>query len=72
MAKREYKHIRVQKEGRIRDNYTCQICGATEGAQGHHLIDYQFGGAAEEDNIVTLCAECHQKVHGGLIDLMSF
>lgn len=72
MEKRGYEHIRAQKEGRVRDEYTCQVCGSTEGTQGHHIIDYQFGGAADEDNIVTLCEECHQKVHSGKIDLMLF
>lgn len=72
MGKRGAEHTKVQKEGRIRDDFTCQICGSTEETQGHHIIDYQFGGAADEDNIVTLCRVCHNEVHAGRIDLIKY
>lgn len=72
MAKRDSAHGRVQKEGKVRDLFTCQICGSHDGPEGHHIIDYQFGGAADVDNIITLCHRCHKKVHRGGIDIMRF
>lgn len=63
------EHNRVQKQGKERDQHVCQICGSTEHTEGHHIFDYAFGGAADEDNIITLCHSCHQGVHKGLIDL---
>lgn len=70
MTKRDAKHLSVQKMGKERDLYTCQICGSTYKTEGHHLFDYQYGGAAHVDNIITLCHVCHKQVHRGKIDLM--
>lgn len=72
MAKRGAEHTKAQKKGRERDLFTCQICGSTEAVEGHHMIDYQYGGAADSDNIITLCHACHQEVHKGNIDLLFF
>ena len=72
MGKRGSAHINVQRSGRERDNYTCQICGSRNHSEGHHIFDYSFGGAASLDNIVTLCRECHTKVHQGKIGLFKF
>jgi len=70
--KRGSAHIKAQKLGRIRDNHACQICGSKNHTEGHHIIDYCFGGAANSDNIITLCNDCHTNVHKGLIDIFKF
>ena len=70
--KRGKEHNRVQRLGKIRDQHTCQICGSTDHTEGHHIIDFSYGGAADTDNIITLCHECHKSVHDGLIDLFKF
>ena len=67
--KRGSDHNKVQRLGKERDEYTCQVCGSTKNVQGHHLIDYAYGGAADPDNIITLCSECHKAAHRGDIDL---
>ena len=71
---RSYAHKKAQKQGKIRDNYTCQICGLKDKTkvQGHHIFDVAFNGAATEENIITLCEDCHKKVHKGLIDIIKF
>lgn len=70
MAKRESKHRAVQKKGRERDLFTCQICGSTDKVEGHHILSYQYGGPADIDNIISLCHECHVQVHNGKIAIM--
>ena len=70
--KRENSHLKAQKNGKIRDGYRCQICGSTVKTEGHHIIDYQYGGRGASDNIVTLCHSCHQKVHKGELDICFF
>ena len=47
-----------------RDNYTCQCCGkkATR-LEVHHIIYRSNGGTDDENNLITLCEECHGKVH---------
>ena len=70
--KRPSVHKRAQLAGRKRDGYTCQICGSKEHVEGHHIIDYSFGGAASADNIVTLCHDHHKDVHDGRINIIHF
>lgn len=71
-VKRSSAHIRAQKNGKIRDNYTCQVCGSKNKVEGHHIIDHQFSGAATTDNIISLCHDYHKSVHKGLLDLFKF
>lgn len=53
-----------------RDNYTCQCCGKKNcQLQTHHIIFRSHGGTDDEDNIITLCKECHKGVHAGTIVL---
>lgn len=67
--KRGADHMKAQHAGKERDLFTCQICGSKDHVEGHHLFDYSFGGAPNEENIITLCHDCHKKVHQGLTDL---
>lgn len=61
-----------------RDNYTCQLCGehhwevnengiplpTTDGQLDvHHKIYVENGGTDAPDNLITLCRECHKRVH---------
>lgn len=54
-----------------RDNYTCQCCKTKKGTlHAHHIIYRSQGGADTLDNLITLCEECHKKLHNG--ELKSF
>ena len=47
-----------------RDDYTCQICGKTEGKlEVHHIVFKSNGGSDRMDNLVCLCKDCHEKIH---------
>lgn len=72
LAKRSKAHQKAQREGKIRDNYECQLCGSQDHIEGHHIVDVAFGGAADSDNIISLCHEHHKAVHRGDIDLYVF
>ena len=49
-----------------RDNYTCQICGKQkQHLHVHHIVFKSKGGSDRMDNLVTLCRECHEKIHNG-------
>ncbi len=71
MQKRDSSHLKAQRMARLRDNHTCQICGSQNHTAGHHAVDYQFGGKASIDNIVTLCGDCHKNVHNVTRDVFS-
>lgn len=53
-----------------RDNYTCQICGKKHiRLEVHHIIFRSQGGTDDENNLITLCEDCHSEIHSGKIVL---
>ena len=46
-----------------RDGWRCQICGRGQHLEVHHLKLRSQSGADEEQNLITLCAQCHEAVH---------
>ena len=71
----EYQHgdaegfYNVKSAVLSRDNYTCQICGAKNTQlQVHHIRFRSKSGSNRMDNLVTLCKECHDKVHTGELE----
>jgi 5-methylcytosine-specific restriction endonuclease McrA len=46
-----------------RDGWRCQVCGSMQNLQVHHLKFRSRSGGDIEQNLITLCAECHEKVH---------
>lgn len=67
-ASTEWKWRR--REAIIRDDYTCQECGAEGGPKGdtrlevHHITPVSEGGSNGKENLVTLCDSCHTGRHG--------
>ncbi len=54
----------------LRDKYTCQQCGKRNSRlQAHHLVYREHGGKDTLANLLTLCEECHIKVHQGKLTL---
>ena len=53
-----------------RDNYTCQCCGKKNcRLEVHHIKFRSNGGTDDEENLITLCKECHDGVHAGTVVL---
>ena len=46
-----------------RDRWRCQFCGSMQHLQVHHLKFRSQSGGDEEQNLITLCAECHAATH---------
>ncbi|WP_429126495.1 HNH endonuclease [Aeromonas veronii] len=42
----------------------CCACGSTENLHQHHLMPRSLGGTDDEENLITLCGECHGVIHG--------
>lgn len=55
---------------RQRDDHTCQGCGSdgsdVKSLQVHHIVPLGAGGSNVRSNLITLCNECHGRVHGGV------
>ena len=53
-----------------RDNYTCQCCGKKNcRLEVHHIKFRHNGGTDDEENLITLCEDCHKGVHAGTVVL---
>ena len=46
-----------------RDGWKCQDCGSSINLQVHHLVRRSQLGWDELENLMTLCAECHRRLH---------
>ncbi len=44
-----------------RDGQQCIICGSHKAEPNAHYISRAHGGLGVEENIVTLCANCHRR-----------
>jgi 5-methylcytosine-specific restriction endonuclease McrA len=54
----------------MRDGYQCQHCGKQKVLlHAHHLVYREHGGKDTLSNLLTLCEQCHKKVHQGTISL---
>lgn len=46
-----------------RDGWRCQHCGCRSGLQVHHIRPRSLLGDDADENLITLCAQCHEQVH---------
>lgn len=60
----ESSHWMAKRQERIAlDNHKCKICGTTDNLRVHHLSYSNLGNENVEDDLITLCCECHQNIH---------
>ena len=58
-----------------RDHYTCQVggrrcrLGGENVLQLHHVVFRSHGGGHLEENLVTVCFRCHNRIHAHEIDI---
>ncbi|MGB4497084.1 MAG: HNH endonuclease [Methylococcaceae bacterium] len=41
----------------------CVACGIREKLHQHHLVPKSRGGSNDQTNLITLCVDCHEKIH---------
>jgi len=46
-----------------RDAWRCQACGAMSNLEVHHQEFRSRSGNDSEENLITLCDDCHRLVH---------
>ena len=57
---------KVRREIKKRDNYTCQICGASQLTDPNlklevdHIVPIDAGGKSDPSNLWTLCRKCNR------------
>jgi 5-methylcytosine-specific restriction endonuclease McrA len=55
----------LRRELLRRDGWRCQSCGSAENLQIHHKEFRSRCGNDSEENLITLCADCHNSIHQG-------
>jgi len=46
-----------------RDVWKCQFCGTMSNLEVHHRKFRSHSGADSEENLITLCVDCHRRAH---------
>jgi 5-methylcytosine-specific restriction endonuclease McrA len=46
-----------------RDGWRCQSCGAMSNLEVHHQQFRSHSGSDCEENLITLCTQCHARIH---------
>jgi ATP-dependent DNA helicase RecQ len=60
-----YENLRQQVLRR--DGWRCQSCGAMTNLEVHHQEFRSQSGADSEENLITLCSDCHAAIHNGAL-----
>lgn len=63
--------MKVKKAVYDRDNGLCVVCGRPGNPEAHY-VPRSRGGLGIEQNIVTLCRECHDKFDFGDRETMTY
>jgi 5-methylcytosine-specific restriction endonuclease McrA len=54
----------IRRQVYERDEYKCQNCGARDiKVFCHHIVPIAKSGSNGLSNLVTLCEQCHNKIH---------
>ena len=61
LSSKEWRLKRIQVKER--DNYACQLCGATGDLHVHHMSGYDQIPNEPIDCLITLCNVCHKSEH---------
>jgi len=52
-----------------RDGYKCRLCGSkNKKFHIHHINLRSKGGSNEHTNLITICEDCHDKIHKGKVE----
>ena len=46
-----------------RDSWRCQLCGTMANLEVHHEQFRSHSGDDSEENLISLCASCHEEMH---------
>jgi 5-methylcytosine-specific restriction endonuclease McrA len=54
---------RLRQQVLRRDGWRCQSCGTMSNLEVHHRQFRSHSGHDSEENLITLCACCHEEMH---------
>ena len=56
-------YSQLKQEILKRDGWRCQNCGASQNLEVHHQQFRSHSGDDAEQNLITLCNDCHEFIH---------
>jgi 5-methylcytosine-specific restriction endonuclease McrA len=62
LEQQDYQKLREQVLRR--DGWRCQLCGSMTNLEVHHKQFRSHSGEDDEQNLITLCFNCHSSAHG--------
>lgn len=68
----QYGYENLKAAVRARDGYKCCKCGCGGNLEVHHIWFRSEGGPDIAENLVTVCHDCHAKIHSGEIPNFKF
>ena len=54
---------RLRQQVLRRDGWRCQSCGTLSNLEVHHQQFLSHSGHDSEENLITLCRQCHAGIH---------
>lgn len=60
---REYHWGYITQVIKDRDGHKCVECGAKDELEVHHIVPWKRSRDNSDENLITLCHECHMKAH---------
>lgn len=72
ITKRRNKLYRKRQRGDIKRPDVCATCGGTDGIEQHHIIPLKAGGTDDYFNLISLCHDCHMKLHHSIYDRLTW
>jgi 5-methylcytosine-specific restriction endonuclease McrA len=54
---------RLRQQVLHRDGWRCQSCGTVSNLEVHHKEFRSHLGDDSEQNLITLCTQCHARIH---------
>jgi len=63
IKRKRLKNLKNHEEAKKLDKYRCVLCGTGYNIHIHHIRSRGAGGGDEIENLITLCFNCHRKVH---------
>jgi 5-methylcytosine-specific restriction endonuclease McrA len=59
----EESYRELRKQVLRRDGWRCQLCGSMTNLEVHHKQFRSHSGNDQEENLITLCFNCHFSTH---------
>ena len=69
--RRNALYLRRQR-GEIARPAVCATCGSGANIEQHHIIPLEAGGTDDYYNLISLCHDCHMKLHHAIYDRLQW